>query len=113
MPRSTVDLEPELARLLSEVKQRLASAFGSRLRGLIFYGSRARGDYHEESDIDLMVLLDPPVEYARDRNKIIDTVYDLQLQSGMMLSARPIDVEVFERGEWAIYRTAKREGIVL
>ena len=45
--------------ILSEMVERLRQAAGARLRGVVLYGSAARGDYHgETSDFNLLVVLD-------------------------------------------------------
>lgn len=36
----------------------LRDEYGDRVRDLRLYGSKARGDDHDESDIDILVLLD-------------------------------------------------------
>lgn len=62
---STVPPDVVLARLheadrelLLRFRAELSSLLGPRLRDLRLYGSKARGDDHEESDIDVLVLID-------------------------------------------------------
>jgi len=43
--------------LTQAVKSELQTLYGKRLAKLILYGSYARGDYHEGSDIDFLVVL--------------------------------------------------------
>ena len=43
--------------LLDETVRGLRDIFGERLDSVILYGSYARGDYDEESDIDVMALV--------------------------------------------------------
>jgi predicted nucleotidyltransferase len=75
------------------------------------YGSEARGEASEESDIDLLVLLDAPVHLGRDLETIIRTLYPLQMELPRTLDAAPADVEEYEAGRVAVYREAKRDGI--
>jgi predicted nucleotidyltransferase len=43
---------------LSELTAFFQAHFGTRLDKVILFGSYARGDFHEESDLDLLVVLD-------------------------------------------------------
>jgi len=97
--------------LLRRIKTLLEPAFGSRLRGVVLYGSEARGEATSDSDIDVLVLLTGPVALGRDLRTIIDVLYPLQLEVERPIHAMPVDVEVYEAGEFALYRNAKKEGI--
>lgn len=44
-------------RILIELKETLRGSLGEQMRGLILYGSRARGNHNEESDIDIAVIV--------------------------------------------------------
>lgn len=102
-----------LARVLDQIRPKLASAFGSRLRGIVLYGSYARGEATEDSDIDLMILLDEPVRLWEDSGIIVRALYPLQLEVERPLHAHPVALPSFEAGDFAIYRNAKREGVFL
>jgi predicted nucleotidyltransferase len=64
-----------------------------------------------ESDIDLLVLLEPPFDYFRELRRIVELLYPVQLETDYLISAKPVAVEDFERGTLLLYRTAKREGL--
>ena len=100
-------------QLLESIKHRLEDVYGDRLRGVVLYGSHARGEAEEDSDIDLMVLLDGPVAFGEELRKIIRTLYPLQLEIIHPVHATPVDIDVYEAGEFALYRNAKTEGILL
>ncbi len=57
------------------------------LSKLIVYGSYARGDYRENSDIDVMILTplsNEEIEHVE--NEIFDLAYDLELESGVIIN---------------------------
>lgn len=98
--------------LLAEVKQRLRKAHGRRLRGVVLYGSEARHEARSDSDIDVLVLLDGPVDYSRDLRASIDALYELVLALERPISAMPVDVSAYEAATCPLYQHAKAEGMV-
>jgi uncharacterized protein len=97
--------------LLAKIKARLQEVYGDRLRGVVLYGSEARGEATPDSDIDLLVLLTGPVTLGRDLRTIIHALYPLQLEMDRILEAFPVDEEDYLRGEYAWYRNVQKEGI--
>jgi predicted nucleotidyltransferase len=72
---SSVKAEEALARLnendrsaVEAFRDRVREAFGDRLRDLRLFGSKVRGDDHDESDIDLLVLISDATN--DDANKV-------------------------------------------
>ena len=97
--------------LLSRLKAPLAEAFGDRLRGVILYGSEARGEAAPDSDIDVLVLLEGLVKYGQDLRTCIHALYPLVLELERPIDAIPVDMDVYEAQEFPLYRNAKREGV--
>ena len=44
--------------ILKDFTEKMEVLFGRSLNKIILYGSYARGDYKENSDIDIMILVD-------------------------------------------------------
>ena len=65
---------------------------------LLLYGSRARGDYHEGSDWDLLILLNRPQE-ASDFQKIAYPLMELGFDMGEYFS-----VQTYSQEEWEAIR---------
>ena len=73
----------------------------------------ARGDYAVLSDIDLLVLLDQPLDYFTELRQLVDVLYPIQLESERLISAKPVLFKDFELGTVSLYRNARREGVAI
>ena len=98
-------------QLLKEIRTRLAAAYKSRFRGVVLYGSEARGEGSPESDIDVLVLLDGPAESWEDIKIGSDALYPLMLRIGRTIDAMPVDVRRYQEGDAPLYVNALKEGI--
>ncbi len=73
-------LRPEDRAIVEAFRDRVRELLGARLRDLRLYGSKARGDDHEESDIDLLVLVDD-LDEQTDR-AVFDLAFGLSFKDG-------------------------------
>ena len=99
--------------LWSRVKKRLEEVYGDRLKGVVIYGSEATGGSEPDSDIDVMVLLEGPIKLWQEIDRCVDAVYPLTLEAGRPIHPQPVNAEEFEKGDFALYRNVKAEGIRL
>src|SRR5436853_613454 len=86
-------LSPPLASTLVKLDQGLRDLYGDRYCGLLLYGSYARGEADEGSDVDLLVLLEGPVHPVRELLRMEPVTWPLCLHSGFLLSVLPFSVE--------------------
>ncbi|MEW5946764.1 MAG: nucleotidyltransferase domain-containing protein [bacterium] len=99
--------------LTKHIKVILRNLYGPRFRGLVLYGSVARGDANENSDIDALCLLEGN-ESGDDLWKITEALYPLQLKlPDRELHVIPVSVTEYEAGDFALFREACREGVLL
>lgn len=77
------------------------------------FGSRARGEAEEESDWDVLILIDKPKKSRKIEEKYRDTIFQLEMAIG-----EPISVFIYSKNDWEyrlsktpLYQNVKREGV--
>jgi predicted nucleotidyltransferase len=104
-----MELNTEERDALSRVTKTLRDRFGAT--EIILYGSAARGQLDEESDIDLLVVL-PKVDWEMQK-EIIGVCFDAGLECGRVISPNCYTIEEMERSPLRsspLVLTARREG---
>ncbi len=102
-----------IQKLIKRCKKILAGHYGSKFQGLVLYGSTTDKKIHKESDIDLLVLLKKPGNYLKELRRLTGLLYPLQLESDQLISAKPVDSLLFDKGEIQLYRNAKKYGVLV
>jgi len=67
-------LNPAISNVTEELSRNTQSILGDKLRKIILYGSYARGDYMEHSDLDIMVLADVDENELKDFESRLGTI---------------------------------------
>ena len=106
--------ESDIALALEALKNALISRLGSSLVKVVLYGSRARGDYDEESDIDIAVIVDGLNRTLK--RELIDLVADIELEYLVPLSTLVLSSQSHKnliQRERRIALDIEREGVPL
>jgi predicted nucleotidyltransferase len=96
---------------IKEFVRRAQSLYGERLRQVILYGSWARNEATEESDIDLAVVLAGEVRPGAEIDRMIDIITDVNLEYGVLLSVYPVAEESYRNINSPLLMNIRREGI--
>ncbi len=103
-----------ISTILFGFANQIKDMLGNKLTKVIVYGSYARGDYCENSDVDIMILVNiTENEIKRISSAIYDMAYDIELEKGIHISVIIKNEEQFEY--WVdtlpFYRNVSQEGI--
>ena len=106
----------ELQVVLREVRNASERLYGDKLNKIILYGSYARGDNTEESDIDIMIILNCDADEVKElRGMTSEMASDISLEQGVFLSILLRDKKHFEDNLHFLpfYQNIAREGVAV
>ena len=95
--------------IVKELTQKIREKFGDRIEQVILFGSYARGDEEEESDLDVLIIGDVKL------GEIIEVTYSLSLKHGVYISPIIMTKDYFEmlKDEGASFvNNVLKEGVV-
>lgn len=102
-----------IEEILSELKCQLKEVYKDRLVSIILYGSYARGEATEGSDIDILVVLKECPDSLKERGKIGDIIWDMDLKYNTVISVIAVDADEFNNRRKPFFLNVKREGVAL
>ena len=100
--------------VIKDFTEAMKKHYGDRLAKIILFGSYARGDFHEESDMDFMVLLkDEELKANKEIDEIAESISDVSLRQNIWVSAFPTSVKTYNASSKYIFHNIKAEGITV
>ena len=106
----------KINKIINEFVEGVNKILGKRVKKIILYGSYARGDFKNNSDIDIMILTDMTDEEITEYSeKLWDFAYDIELENDVLLSPTIKNIDKFNYWLKALpfYMNVEREGVVL
>lgn len=112
------NLPEQINKAIQEFIKGVKEILGDRAKKIILYGSYARGDYNDNSDIDIMILTDlNDDEIIEYRNKIWEYAYDIEWDNNFDITLSPLvkNIDMFNYWMEALpfYMNVQKEGVVL
>jgi len=101
------------SEILTELRQRLEAIYGERLVRLVLFGSQARGDAEDGSDIDVMVVLNGPVSPCEEIERTEEVVAGISLEHDVVVCCVFMSEDRFERERSPLLLNVRREGIAV
>lgn len=93
---------------IDEFVKRIKSKYKNKVKKIILYGSYARGDYREESDVDFLIVGDLNLD------DVVDIITDILLKYGILISVVIEKEKDFkEHIDYSFHKEVLKEGIEL
>lgn len=101
----------QLDALLHDFAEELRSSYGEQIKTIILYGSAARGELREDSDIDIAVIIDSdPSQIWR---QVTDIAVEFMLRSGRYLAIQVLHTSDLARDYNPYIRALLTEGVTI
>jgi predicted nucleotidyltransferase len=113
MPNGIEFLSTQEKQALSEIKRRVSAVF--QVRQYLLFGSKARGDAREDSDVDLLIVTGSRLT-SQDRGRISHEIFEVNLACDTNFSYIVIDADEWEEGMTSVmpfHDNVLRDGVLV
>ena len=105
-------LTDEIAQAaLRDFRAGLKDLYGTMPPDLVVYGSYARDEATEDSDLDLLLVYSTPVNASLEIKRLVSLLADINLRYGMLLSVLPVSAAAYRESQGPFWRNVRREGV--
>ena len=108
-----VNLSQNISIILAVLKTYLQQEYSGRLFRIILFGSQARGNATDLSDIDILVVLNDPVDASVEIERTSQFIAQLCLKHNVLISRLFLGRSRFDTENSPLLRNIRFEGVVL
>ncbi len=105
--------QKQLRRILRALQKELKNTLGEHVEKIVLYGSQARGDARDDSDIDVLVVLKDDFKYGTMLKKTSRAVAKLSLDNDVVISRAFATRQQYEQSQMPFLMNVRREGIAI
>jgi predicted nucleotidyltransferase len=109
----TPPLDATISQVLVTLKQYLSQEYPETLSQVILFGSYARQEATPTSDIDVLIVLDDPVNASEELHRTSQFVAQLCLEHNLLISRFFLPRSRYETENSPLLRNIRQEGIPL
>ncbi|HYG89403.1 MAG TPA: nucleotidyltransferase domain-containing protein [Azospirillum sp.] len=107
-----MDLDPQTRAAIAAFRQGVERLYGNRLEAVLLFGSRARGDFRDDSDLDLAVVLrDRPGDPLDEADRIMDAVFVPTMDAGRVVQPLVLSVGDLKSSQHPLIQGVRAEGV--
>ena len=101
----------EIKEVLKKLKEEIEKLYGKRFKNIVLYGSWARGEATDKSDIDVIVILKGKVIPGKEIDRMIDIITEINLEYSVLISVYPVSEYDYFTVNSPLLINVRREGI--
>jgi predicted nucleotidyltransferase len=101
----------DIDEILKELKADVVRLYGNRLKNLVLYGSWARKQATQNSDIDLAIVLQGNIVAGKEIDRLIDVITDINLKYNVLLSVYPVSEKDYNSLNSPLLLNVRKEGV--
>jgi len=105
-----MQIQKKYREAVEEFVRRVLERYRDKIDSIILFGSVARGESKEDSDIDILVVGDVSLE------ELVEVSFPILLEYGELISAKNMEKDRFDfasKEGYSFVRNVLREGVVL
>ncbi len=103
----------KITEIIQEFRKEIKQLYRRRLKNIILYGSYARRQATNDSDIDIVVILKGDIVQGKEIDRMNDIITNINLKYGVLISVYPISEDKFEQVNSPLLLNVRKEGIVV
>jgi len=100
-----------IRKLMKELKEGLVRIYGDKLKAVYLYGSYARGDYRQGSDVNVMILLSDYRNYWKELRRSTELACDISLEYDVTVSRLIMKEIQWKESDMPVLRNIHKEGV--
>ena len=103
--------QKQIQAIVKEYRQGLKEIFGNKLENVLLYGSCARNEARDDSDIDILVILRPPFDYGNAIRKTSELTAKMSIEHDVVISRVFASNNDYQKRNIPFFMNIRREGL--
>jgi predicted nucleotidyltransferase len=104
-------MSAKIQKILKKLKKELLRIYGESVESIILYGSRARGDARDDSDIDILIVLNKDFNYSEILRLSSQLISSLSLENDVVISRAFVTKTQYDKLQIPFLMNVRREGV--
>lgn len=109
-------MQDRTKRLIESYRKAMEAILDNHLNKIVLYGSYARGDYNQDSDMDIFILMDvQPEEISYYADKVYDATYDFETRYKIEINPSVQSVQTYEqwKNAYPFFMNIEKDGVAV